>query len=339
MTTRPGRRAKMKDQPEGAFDEARWDVAVTAFGDHLRTSRQLSPYTVRNYTSDIAAYGEFLRLRRVSDLNKADRGFLRDYLAWLLELGYVKASVSRKLTGLRAFYRFLTDRGDVQSDHTDLVSSPRLDRRLPVAATKREIEILLAQPDIATDIGQRDRAILEVLYSAGLRVAEICSLDIRDVNFEASEVRVTGKGDKERVALLGKPALSALRAYLNGSRLELADRPSEAALFLNRYGGRLSARSIERLVKTYALTAGLDPNFHTHTLRHSFATHLLDGGADLRVVQDLMGHSSPATTQIYTYVSTEQARRVYLNSHPRAGRPVKKPEDAVPAVGDSNTDE
>jgi integrase/recombinase XerC len=324
MTTRSGRRRRMNDQPKGAFDDARWDDAVATFGDHLRTSRQLSPYTVRNYTSDIATYGEFLRLRHVSDLNKADRGFLRDYLAWLLGLGYVKASVSRKLTALKTFYRFLADRGGVQRDQTDLVSSPRLDRRLPVAATRREIEVLLAQPDITTDIGQRDRAILEVLYSAGLRVAEICSLDIRDVNFEASEVRVTGKGDKERVALLGKPALSALVAYLNGSRTELADSPSETALFLNRYGGRLSARSVERLVKTYALKAGLDPNFHTHTLRHSFATHLLDGGADLRVVQDLMGHSSPATTQIYTYVSTEQARRVYLNSHPRAGRPVKK---------------
>jgi integrase/recombinase XerC len=302
------------------LDEAQWDASVAEFGDHLRTSRQLSAYTVRNYTSDIAAYGEFLRLRRVSDLDKADRRFLRDYLAWLLELGYVKPSVSRKLTALRAFYRFLSDRGDVERDQTDLVTSPRLDRRLPVAATRREIELLLSVPDTSTEIGLRDRAILEVLYSAGLRVAEICSLDTGDIDSQASELRVVGKGDKERVALLGKPALRAVDAYLHKSRPEMAARPSETALFLNRYGGRLSARSIERLVKRYALEAGLDPNFHTHTLRHSFATHLLDGGADLRVVQDLMGHSSPATTQIYTYVSTEQARKVYLKSHPRAGR-------------------
>ncbi len=302
------------------LDEAQWDASVAEFGDHLRTSRQLSAYTVRNYTSDIAAYGEFLRLRRVSDLDKADRRFLRDYLAWLLELGYVKPSVSRKLTALRAFYRFLSDRGDVERDQTDLVTSPRLDRRLPVAATRREIELLLSVPDTSTEIGLRDRAILEVLYSAGLRVAEICSLDTGDIDFQASELRVVGKGDKERVALLGKPALRAVDAYLHKSRPEMAARPSETALFLNRYGGRLSARSIERLVKRYALEAGLDPNFHTHTLRHSFATHLLDGGADLRVVQDLMGHSSPATTQIYTYVSTEQARKVYLKSHPRACR-------------------
>jgi integrase/recombinase XerC len=302
------------------LDEAQWDASVAEFGDHLRTSRQLSAYTVRNYTSDIAAYGEFLRLRRVSDLDKADRRFLRDYLAWLLELGYVKPSVSRKLTALRAFYRFLSDRGDVERDQTDLVTSPRLDRRLPVAATRREIELLLSVPDTSTEIGLRDRAILEVLYSAGLRVAEICSLDTGDIDFQASELRVVGKGDKERVTLLGKPALRAVDAYLHKSRPEMAARSSETALFLNRYGGRLSARSIERLVKRYALEAGLDPNFHTHTLRHSFATHLLDGGVDLRVVQDLMGHSSPATTQIYTYVSTEQARKVYLKSHPRAGR-------------------
>ncbi len=320
MTTRSGRRRRSSQEDGSTLDEAWWDASVAEFGDHLRTSRQLSAYTVRNYTSDIATYGEFLRLRRVSDLDGADRRFLRDYLAWLLELGYVKPSVSRKLTALRAFYRFLSDRGDVERDQTDLVTSPRLDRRLPVAATKREIELLLDVPDTGTEIGLRDRAILEVLYSAGLRVAEICSLDIGDIDFQASELRVVGKGDKERVALLGKPALSAADAYLHTSRPEMAARPSETALFLNRYGGRLSARSIERLVKRYALKAGLDPNFHTHTLRHSFATHLLDGGADLRVVQDLMGHSSPATTQIYTYVSTEQARKVYLKSHPRAGR-------------------
>ena len=325
MTTRPGRRRRNQDPAGESFDEARWGAVIAEFGDHLRTSRQLSAYTVRNYTSDITAYGEFLRLRRVSDPGQADRRFLRDYLAWLLELGYVKPSVSRKLTALRAFYRFLTDRGDVQRDQTDLVTSPRLDRRLPVAATRREVETLLATPDTGTGIGLRDRAILEVLYSAGLRVAEICSLDMGDIDFQASELRVVGKGDKERVALLGKPALAALTQYMNGARGELADRPSETALFLNRYGGRLSARSVERLVKNYALKAGLDPDFHTHTLRHSFATHLLDGGAALRVVQDLMGHSSPATTQIYTYDSTEQARRVYEQSHPRAASEDREP--------------
>ena len=324
MTTRPTRRRWTGSVSGEPFDEGRWDASVTRFRDHLRTSLQLSPYTVRNYVSDIAAFGEFLRLRRVRDMGRADRRFLRDYLAWLLELGYVKPSVSRKLTALRAFYRFLTDRGEVDRDHTDLVSSPRLDRRLPVVATQREIEALLDAPDTASAGGLRDRALLEVLYSAGLRVAEVCSLDIGDIEFQARELRVIGKGAKERVALLGRPALAALDQYLRQSRPALEHRPAEQALFLNRYGGRLSVRSVERLVKRYALKAGLHPEFHTHTLRHSFATHLLDGGADLRVVQDLMGHSSPATTQIYTYVSTEQARRVYLQAHPRAARPPRR---------------
>ncbi|MCH7906252.1 MAG: tyrosine recombinase XerC [Chloroflexi bacterium] len=324
MTSRTARSRRSGDAAGETFDQARWDASAARFGDHLRTSLQLSPYTVRNYTSDIAAFGEFLRLRHVRDVGRADRRFLRDYLAWLLELGYVKPSVSRKLTALRAFYKFLAGRGDVDRDHTDLVSSPRLDRRLPVVATRREIEALLDAPDTANPGGQRDRALLEVLYSAGLRVAEVCSLDIGDIDFQARELRVIGKGAKERIALLGRPALAALGEYLRHSRPALERRPAEQALFLNRYGGRLSARSVERLVKRHALKAGLDPGFHTHTLRHSFATHLLDGGADLRVVQDLMGHSSPATTQIYTYVSTEQARRVYLEAHPRAARPADR---------------
>ena len=319
MTNRSSQGRRIKRVLEQDLSDTLWGTMIIEFGDHLRTNRQLSAYTVRNYTSDIASYAEFLRLRRVSDLDEADRRFFRDYLAWLLELGYVKSSVSRKLTALRAFYGFLGDRGDIKRDQTDLITSPRLDRRLPVVATRREVETLLATPDAATDIGRRDRAILEVLYSSGLRVAEICSLDVGDIDFKFRELRVVGKGDKERIALLGKPAVTALTEYVNRTREELANRQSQTALFLNRYGGRLSTRSVERLVKRYALQAGLDPNFHTHTLRHSFATHLLDGGADLRVVQDLMGHSSPATTQIYTYVSTEQARKVYLQSHPRAG--------------------
>ncbi len=319
MTTRSGRRSRSPEEEDATLGEARWRASIAEFRDHLRTNRQLSAYTVRNYTSDVASYADFLRLRRVSDLDKADRKFLRDYLAWLLELGYVKSSVSRKLTALRAFYGFLGDRGDIKRDQTDLITSPRLDRRLPVVATRREVETLLATPDAATDIGRRDRAILEVLYSSGLRVAEICSLDVGDIDFKHRELRVVGKGDKERIALLGKPSVMALTEYAHRPREKLLNRQSQTALFLNRYGGRLSIRSVERLVKRYALKAGLDSNFHTHTLRHSFATHLLDGGADLRVVQDLMGHSSPATTQIYTYVSTEQARKVYLQSHPRAG--------------------
>lgn len=253
-------------------------------------------------------------------MGRADRLFFRDYLARLLQLGYVKASVSRKLTALRTFYRYLLDSGVIAHDQTDLVTAPRLERRLPVIATQLEIERMLERPDPEKPIGARDRALLEVLYSGGLRVSEANSLDLGDIDLAAQEIRILGKGRKERVALLGSPAVRALQVYLRTVRPTWLRRGSETALFLNRYGGRLSVRSIEGLVKRYALEAGLDPGFHAHTLRHSFATHLLDGGADLRVVQDLMGHSSPATTQIYTHVSAAQARRVYISAHPRAAR-------------------
>ena len=320
MTTRSGRRRRLTEDDGATLDEAQWEASVAEFGDHLRTSRQLSAYTVRNYTSDIAAYGEFLRLRRVSDLDKADRRFLRDYLAWLLELGYVKPSVSRKLTALRAFYRFLSDRGDIERDQTDLVTSPRLDRRLPVAATKREIELLLNVPDVGTEIGLRDRAILEVLYSAGLRVAEICSLNNGDIDFQASELRVVGKGDKERLVPIGRRAIEAVEEYLKTERQQIVDRLGTEPpwLLVSARGGRLRRERIWELVKRYITRLGLAETVSPHTLRHSFATHLLTGGADLRQVQEMLGHASIVTTQRYTHVDISRLQQVHRDFHPRS---------------------
>ena len=302
-----------------------WDERLEEFATHLRSARQLAPLTVRNYLTDLQAFGEYLLKRGVRDFGEPDRRFLRAYLAWLIELGYVKASISRKLSALRAFYRFLDEKGVVSRDQTDLVVAPKLDRRLPGAVSQQDIEKLLAGPDTSTPVGIRDRALLELLYAAGLRVAEAEALDRADADFGAREVRVVGKGHKERVALLGRPAIDALQQYLKDVRPGWVRRRSEDALFLSRYGTRLSARSIQKLVKRYALRAGLDLDFHIHTIRHSFATHLLDGGADLRVVQELLGHASPATTQIYTHVSSAQARQVYLKAHPRARRTTGKP--------------
>jgi integrase/recombinase XerC len=215
----------------------------------------------------------------------------------------------------------LKQRGVIDRDETDLVTAPRRERRLPDVVSVDGLDRLLSAPSPTSPVGIRDRAILEVLYAAGLRVSEISAANVEDVNLEIREIRVTGKGDKERVSLLGRPAIDALLRYTEGVRTLWLKRQSEAALFLNRSGGRLTARSVQRLVKRYALIAGLDFDLRTHTLRHSFATHLLDGGADLRVVQELLGHSSPATTQIYTHVSKAKAREVYLSAHPRAQNP------------------
>jgi integrase/recombinase XerC len=217
--------------------------------------------------------------------------------------------------------------GVVEIDQTDLVTGPKKEKKLPAIASSYEIERLLDEPDTGTDAGIRDRALLELLYAAGLRVSEANAMVLADLDLRTNEVRVIGKGSKPRVALFGKQGAHWLDVYLKDVRPKFVSRRSDDAVWMNQSGGRLSTRSIQRIVKKYSAAAGLDPDFHTHSLRHSFATHLLDGGADLRVVQDLLGHSSPATTQIYTQVSTEQARKVYLGAHPRANK--KKSGDAT----------
>jgi integrase/recombinase XerC len=296
-----------------------WDELVEEFGEYLAHNRQLAPLTVRNYTTDVAPFGDYLERRGVDSFEDIDRLVIRGYLAWLLELGYVKASVSRKLSSLRSFYAFMKERGLVQRDESDLISAPKSASKLPPIANEGGISALLEAPSATTDTGVRDRAILELAYACGLRLSEIASLDLGDADLEQRQVRVIGKGSKDRVTVMGQPAVTALRRYLDRVRGGLA-RESQTAMFLNRGGTRLSPRSIQKLVKKYALIAGLDLDFSTHTIRHSFATHLLDGGADLRVVQELLGHASPQTTQIYTHISTASARKAYLSAHPRAKR-------------------
>jgi site-specific recombinase XerD len=293
---------------------------VRSFAEHTATTRQLSEHTVRNYVNDLVPLVEYLDEQGVSDLDKVDRVFLRGYLASLVFGGFTRSSVARKLSALKAFFRFLQLSGEIELDQTDLVTAPKKEQRLPAIASSFEIDRLLDEPDVATDAGIRDRALLELLYGAGLRVSEANAMDLGDIDLVTREVRVIGKGSKPRIALFGEVSVRWLEKYLKDARPKFVSRRSDAAVWMNQSGGRLTTRSIQRIVKKYALAAGLDPDFHTHSLRHSFATHLLDGGADLRVVQDLLGHSSPATTQIYTHVSAEQARKVYLGAHPRANK-------------------
>ena len=302
-----------------ALEGTPWHDVVSEYADHMRVIRQLSPFTVRNYLSDLTPYFTYLDKRGIRDIANPGRRLLRGYLAWLIEIGYERPSVGRKLTALRQFYRYLEETRGVKAEQVEYLSAPRLDRRLPGTASLEQLELLLSEPDSRTSVGMRDKALLEVLYAAGLRVSEAHGADLADLDLVAREIRVFGKGSKQRVALLGTPSVHALEHYLGHGRPALSGKRSVTALFLNKFGDRLSVRGIQLVVKKYALKAGLDPDFHTHTLRHSFATHLLDGGADLRVVQDLLGHASPATTQIYTHVSAESARRVYLAAHPRAG--------------------
>lgn len=302
---------------------------------YLRGQRGLSDNTVRVYQADLETFVRYLE-ETGQDLNDMNRRVARSYLAWLAtearetnhpysgrkqKEGYARVSIVRKLTALRSFYQFLVQRGMFK--HCPVPSGRSLqvkvEKPLPSFIGKQETVRLLGAPKEEDPYGLRDRAILEVLYSCGVRLAEIAGMDLPDVNFEQRQILVEGKGSKERWVLFGQPTAQALQRYLGEARPQLLDSPTDA-LFLNRYGQRLSRRSIEKLVKGYAARVGLRDGVHTHTLRHTFASHMLEGDADLRVIQELMGHSSPTTTQIYTHITKQEARAAYLNFHPRAQR-------------------
>ncbi len=301
--------------------------ALNTYVNYLEAERGLSPYTVRNYTADLIGnyargaekgFFQFLKMKHISSLDEVDKPVIRDYISWLMAQGVVKSSIARKLSAVRSFYRYLVREERVSANPLEKASSPKLDRRLPSFLTVEETVRLLEAPDLATPQGIRDRALLELLYAAGLRVSELENLNLEQLNMETSEIRVWGKGSKERMVLIGAPAALALKNYLADSRPALLGEKKAEAVFLNQYGGRLPARRIQKILDKCAQKAGLKKRVHPHILRHTFATHLLDGGADLRVVQELLGHAQLATTQVYTHVSQSQARKVYLSAHPMA---------------------
>ena len=257
--------------------------------NYLEVERNASPYTVRNYTNDLLGnykrgsrkgFFQFLRLRKIDSLDKVDKRVLRDYLAYLLEQGIVKASIVRKLSAIRSFYRYLAREGILPKNPIEQAASPRLDRRLPSFLTVEEAACLLKAPDLNTPQGLHDRALMELIYAAGLRVSELVNLDLEHVNLDTREIRVWGKGSKERVVLMGELADIALIDYLENSRQKLlGGKKKVVALFLNRDGERLTGRSVQKLLGKYAEIAGIEKKVYPHMLRHTFATHLLDGGA------------------------------------------------------------
>jgi len=305
--------------------------------NYLEAERHVSPYTVRNYTSDLLGnykrgvekgFFQFLGQKKIESLDRVDKPLLREYLAYLMEQGVVKASITRKLSAIRSFYRYLLREGILTVNPLEMAASPRRDRRLPEFLTVEETVRLLKAPDLNTLQGLRDRAIMELIYAAGLRISELASLDAGQIDLDSCEIRVMGKGSKERVVLIGQPAAGAINNYLESGRpLLLGDAADRGALFLNNKGGRLSERYVQKMLIKYAAIAGIDKRVHPHMLRHTFATHLLDGGADLRVVQELLGHSNLATTQIYTHVTQSRARKVYLAAHPMAKIEEEKDDD------------
>jgi len=295
--------------------------------NYLKAERNASPYTVRNYTNDLLGnykrgpekgFFQFLKFKKISSLEKVDKHALRDYISWLMQQGIVKASIARKLSAIRSFYRYLVREGIMSSNLLEKASSPKLDRRLPSFLTVEETVRLLQAPDLSQPLGLRDRALMELIYASGLRVSELVNLNLEQVYLDSRELRVWGKGSKERVVLMGEPAASALNTYLSQGRPRLLGKKGSRALLLNRYGQRLTGRGVQKILEKYAHKAGIGKRVHPHLLRHTFATHLLDGGADLRVVQELLGHANLSSTQIYTHVTKSQARKVYLSAHPMA---------------------
>ncbi len=277
----------------------------------------LSPYTVKNYGTDIGQFLDYCAEQKITALEGLQRDLLRDYLVELAQLEYVRASIARRVFELRAFGDYLIQSNAWKENLFRRISAPRVPQRLPRYLTYEEIDRLLTLAFPDTPQGQRDRAILETLYASGVRVSELVGLDLADVNLNSHELRVIGKGDKERIALIGRPAVTAMRTYLAAARPALIGRRVTNAFFLNRLGSRLTMRSVDEIVRTAGEAAGIDRTVTPHLLRHTFATHMLDGGADLRVVQELLGHSSPTTTQIYANITSQRAREIYHKAHPR----------------------
>ena len=271
-----------------------------------KARKNLSDYTLRNYANDLRQFFDYLD-EEVQGLRTVDQLLVRAYLSSLVASGLANASVSRKVSTLRVFYRYLRNEDILDVDPMLGVRGPKKEQRLPRFLTQGEIETLISAADKDTPQGLRDRAILELLSAAGLRVSEVVGVEVANLDLDDQTARVFGKGARERLVMMGRPAVRAIERYLEEGRPRLAKGP-QTALFLNRGGGRLSQRSVQIMVRRCALAAGLDRSVHPHLLRHTFATHLLEGGAELRVVQTLLGHANVNTTQIYTHV-TDYAKR------------------------------
>ncbi|MFW6437381.1 MAG: site-specific tyrosine recombinase/integron integrase [Armatimonadota bacterium] len=287
--------------------------------------RQLSPNTAEAYSRDVIDFIDFLASEwgeeRAHDWAAVDYRMVRRFLADLARQKYDRASMSRKLSALRSFFRYLLNEDAVTHNPAAVAPAPKRGQKLPEYLYQDEMEQLLSTPDEATPLGQRDRAILEMLYATGVRVSELVAMNVGDIAFSERQIRVVGKGNRERIVLMGERAIAVARRYIRDGREKLlrdAQSSDEQALFLNRNGGRLSVRGVQQRVNKHVLEAAASNRITPHALRHTFATHLLDGGADLRSIQALLGHKSLGTVGIYTHLTTERMKETYQAAHPLA---------------------
>ena len=293
---------------------------IAQFLRFLDVERNASDLTIKSYREDLMDMADFLTEEKSTKLlpREVTPTDLRGYVAALHEAGYARTSISRKLASLRSFFKFAIRQGFADNNPAQPLRNPRGQRSLPHFLTAEEVDKLLSAPKLSESAGLRDKAILEVMYSAGLRVSEVVGMNDRDIEFAEGVVRIRGKGRKERLGSLGRYAIRALKAYFPARIRKDVEGQKDRPTFTNKFGQRLTTRSVGRMLEKYILECGLDTRTTPHTLRHSFATHLLDRGADIRSVQEMLGHKSLATTQIYTHVSTANIKKAYAKAHPRA---------------------
>ena len=291
------------------------DLLADQFINHLRVERGLSDHTIQSYSRDLMKFFQFLERRKLSPLH-VTQDHIMDFMSSLAGVLSVRSS-ARNLSALKMFFRFLVSDGKLKSSPARLLSAPKLPQRLPGVLSPDEVNLLLSQPDGPKPRGQRDKAMLELLYATGLRVSELVGLKISNINLEAGYVRMVGKGSKERMVPMGAKALEALKDYLPEGRVGLKKNRHSSSLFLNSRGGPLTRQGFWKIIKRYGMQAGIKKKVTPHKLRHSFASHLLEGGADLRSVQIMLGHADISTTQIYTHITRERLKQIHEKYHPR----------------------
>ncbi|MBB6611096.1 site-specific tyrosine recombinase XerD [Pontibacter sp. Tf4] len=297
-----------------------WNITVKQFEQYLRLEKSLSGNSVEAYLRDVRKLTDFLELNGLQVApDKITPAILRDFLEWVNELGMTVHSQARTLSGIRAFYKFLIMEDLMTTDPTETIEAPKLDRKLPDTLNFHEIEQLLAAIDLSTPEGTRNRAMLETLYSSGLRVSELLDLKLSNLYEDMGFIKVAGKGDKERLVPIGRDALKHIKLYREGVRCHLKIKKGhEDIVFLNRRGAKLTRVMIFTIIKDLAARAGIQKQVSPHTFRHSFATHLIEGGADLRAVQEMLGHESITTTEIYTHLDRDYLKQVIKDFHPRS---------------------
>jgi integrase/recombinase XerD len=290
---------------------------LECFLDYLTIERGLAQNTIISYRYDLIKYINFLKKNNISSFNQTKKDLVNNYFVYLRKKNLEINSISRNLVAVKMLYRFLLTEGFIKEDITGLIEFPRMSKKLPHILSLREINLLLDKTNFKSNLGLRDQAILELLYATGLRVSELIYLKIDDINMENCMLKCLGKGSKERIIPFGSKAYQSLRLYLDKVRQKLVKNPNEDILFLNSRGERLSRQGIFYLVKKYVRKAGIEKKVTPHTLRHTLATHLLENGADLRSVQEMLGHSDISTTQIYTHVSRKWVSEEYYKAFPR----------------------